>query len=93
VLTLAPLTACSFSSDSVSCSRTSCSVTLSGDGAKARVLGHQLAFGGTDSGRASITVGDRTVSCTSGQSIDAGPLTLECTRVTGTSVELRASLG
>jgi hypothetical protein len=92
-LLLGPLTACSFSSDSVSCSGTSCSVTLKGDGAKAKVLGYELALAGTDGNRASLKVGDRSVSCTSGQSVDAGPLRLECSSVTDESVQLRASLG
>ena len=92
-LLLGPLAGCSFSSDSVSCSGGSCSVTLKGNGAKAKVLGYQLAFAGTDGGTAKLTVGNRSVSCTSGQSVDAGPLRLECSSVTDDSVELRASLG
>jgi hypothetical protein len=92
-LLLSALAACSFSSDSASCSGGSCSVTLSGDGAKVRVLGYQVAFAGTDAGRAQLTVGDRSVSCAAGQSVDAGPLRLECAEVTDDSVQLRASLG
>lgn len=92
-LVLAPLGACSLSSDSVSCSGTSCTLTLSGTGATAKVLGYQLAFAGTEGGKASLSLGDRSVSCTSGQSVDAGPLTLQCSKVTSDSVELRASLG
>ena len=92
-LTLLPLAACDLSSDNVSCSGKTCTVTLSGNGAKATVLGNTLAFAGTSGGQASVTVGDHTVSCTQGQSVDAGPLTLSCSKVTDTSVELSASLG
>src|SRR5690349_10530234 len=92
-LLLAPLAACNVTSDSVSCSGTSCSVTLSGDGAKADLLNATLAFGGVDNGRATLRVGDHEVSCAQGESVDAGPLTLECTEVTEDSVKLTASLG
>src|SRR3954467_8739400 len=92
-LLLAPLAACNVTSDTVSCSGTSCSVTLSGDGAKADVLNTTLAFGGVDDGRATLRVGDTEVSCAQGESVDAGPLSLECTEVTDDSVKLTASLG
>ena len=92
-LLLVPLTACSMNSDAVSCSGTSCSVTLTGSGATAKVLGSELAFAGTQGSRASLKVGDRSVTCTAGQSVSAGPLRLECATVTDDSVELRASLG
>src|SRR3712207_8587966 len=49
-LALLPLTACSFSSDNLSCSGSECSVTLSGDGAQVDVLGTSLAFGGVQDG-------------------------------------------
>ena len=93
VLALLPLTACQASSDNVSCSGGSCSVTLSGDGAKATVLGKSLAFAGTSGGRATLSVGDSSVSCAQGESVSAGPLRLACTKVTDNSVELTASLG
>jgi hypothetical protein len=92
-LSLAPVAACQANSDSVSCSGNSCSVTLSGDGAKAKVLGSTVAFAGTQNGTATVSVGGHDVSCTQGQSVDAGPLHLECAKVTDDSVELRASLG
>src|SRR3954451_10743278 len=91
-LLLAPLAACKVQSDSLSCSATSCSVTLSGDGASADVLGNKLAFGGVDNARATLRVGDNEVSCAQGESVDAGPLSLECTEVTDDSVKLTASL-
>jgi hypothetical protein len=92
-LALLPLTACQVGSDNVSCSGGSCSVTLTGDDAKATVLGKSLAFAGSSDGRATISVGDSEVSCTQGQSVSAGPLQLACSKVTADSVELTASLG
>ena len=92
-LTLLPLTACSFSSDNLSCSGSECSVTLSGDGAQVDVLGTSLAFGGVQDGRATLTVGNASVSCAQGETVTAGPLQLECSSVTGDSVELTATLG
>ena len=92
-LALVPLAGCQVNSDSVSCSGNACSVTLSGDGAKAKVLGSTVAFAGTSGGTATVSVAGHDVSCTQGQSVDAGPLHLECTKVTDSSVELRASLG
>jgi hypothetical protein len=88
-----PLAACSFSSDNVSCSGTTCSATLSGDGAEAKVLGTTLAFGGVRDGRATLSVGDASVSCAQGESVSAGPLSLTCTTVTEDSVEVTASAG
>jgi hypothetical protein len=89
---LGPLSACTVNSDTVSCSGNSCSVTLSGDGAKAKVLGSTVAYAGTSNGVASVSVAGHTVSCGQGQSTTAGPLRLECTKVTDSSVELTASL-
>ena len=91
-LALAPLSACSVGSDNVSCSTSSCSVTLIGNGAEADILGTTLAFGGVQDGRATLRVGDANVSCAQGESVTAGPLSLECTTVTDDSVELTASL-
>jgi hypothetical protein len=90
---LLPLSACSFSSHGVSCSTSSCTVTLSGDGAKADILGTTLSFGGVQDGKASLRVGDATASCGEGETVTAGPLQLKCSSVTGDSVELTASLG
>ncbi len=90
---LATLTGCSFSSDNVDCSGSSCTVTLSGDGAKADILGNELTFGGVQDGKASLGVGGTTVTCTEGQSVSAGPLSIECTSVTEDEVQLEASVG
>jgi hypothetical protein len=91
-LLFVPLAGCNLTSDTVSCSGTSCSVTLKGDGASADVLGTKLAFGGVQNGRATLRVGDTSVSCAQGESVSAGPLTLKCTEVTDNSVKLTASL-
>ena len=92
-LLLAPLAGCSFTSDSVKCSGSSCSVTLSGDGASAEILGSELAFGGVQNGRATLSAGGQSVSCAQGESVSAGPFSLTCTEVTDDSVTLKASLG
>ncbi|KGH48076.1 hypothetical protein IN07_04330 [Modestobacter caceresii] len=91
MLLLAPLTACS--SYSVACSGNECTATLSGDGAEATILGTELSYGGTEDGRATVTVGDTSVTCAEGESVSAGPLSLTCTTVDSGSVELSASLG
>jgi hypothetical protein len=91
-ISLGALSACSFTSDTVKCSASSCSVTLSGDGAKADILGTTISFAGVKDGRATLSVGDNSVSCAQGEKVSAGPLTLECTKVTDKSVELTASL-
>jgi hypothetical protein len=91
LLLLLPLAACS--SDNVSCSGTTCTVTLNGDGAKASILGNDLAFAGTQDGRATLSVGDASVSCAEGESVSAGPLSITCTTVNDDSVELTAKAG
>ncbi|HLM07116.1 MAG TPA: hypothetical protein VK402_18195 [Blastococcus sp.] len=91
-LPVAALTGCSFTSDNVSCSTSSCSVTLEGDGAEADILGTTLSFGGVQDGRASLSVGGASVSCGEGEAVTAGPLRLECSNISGNSVELTASL-
>src|SRR3712207_6595061 len=91
-LLLAPLSACSFTSDNVSCTTSSCTVTLSGDGAEVDILGTTLSLGDVQDGRASLSVGGASVSCAEGESVTAGPLELQCSSVTDDSVELTASL-
>jgi hypothetical protein len=86
-----PMAACS--SDNVDCSGTSCTVTLSGDGAKASILGNDLALADTKDGRATLSVGDAEVSCAEGESVSAGPLSITCTSVTDDGVELTAKAG
>ena len=92
-LALVPLSGCSFTSNNVSCSTSSCSVTLTGEGAEADILGTTLTFGGIQDGRASLRVGEASVSCGEGESVTAGPLQLTCSSVTDDSVDLTASLG
>ena len=88
-----PLTGCSVTSQNVSCQSDQCTVTLSGEGAEAEILGTSLAFGGVQDGRASLSVGSASVSCAQGESVAAGPLSLTCTTVTADSVDLTARLG
>ncbi|MGY1723192.1 hypothetical protein [Blastococcus sp. SYSU DS0533] len=77
----------------VDCSGTSCSVTLSSDSRSVEVLGTEISFGGVQDGEATFSVGGQEVSCTEGQSVGAGPLTMECTTVSADSVTFTASLG
>jgi hypothetical protein len=90
---LVPLTGCTLTSNNVSCSTSSCTATLSGDGAEAEILGTTIEFGGvSQDGRATLGVGDASVSCAEGESISAGPLSVTCTKVSDDTVELSASL-
>ena len=91
-LALASLTGCSFTSQNVSCTPSSCSVTMNGEGAEADILGTKLTFGGVQDGRASLGVAGAEVSCAEGETVSAGPLELECTSVTEDAVELTAAL-
>jgi hypothetical protein len=92
-LALSSLAGCSSGSDNVSCSGTSCTVTLKGDGAKVDVLGSTLSLGGIKDGTATLGVGGASVSCTQGQRVTAGPLHLTCSSITGDTVKLTASVG
>ena len=76
--TLAPLSACSFGSDNVSCTASSCTATLSGEGADADILGTKVQFAGTKDGRATLGVAGANVSCAEGEKVNAGPLTITC---------------
>ena len=77
----------------VDCAGTSCSVTLTGDGARADVLGTPIVLGAVESGRATVRVGDQELACSQGESVSAGPLTLACTTVTEDALTLTAALG
>ena len=92
-LALVPLTGCSLTSNNVSCSPSSCTATLSGDGAEAEILGTTVEFAGTQDGRATLGVGGASVSCGEGESVSAGPLSVTCTSVTDDAVEITATLG
>jgi hypothetical protein len=87
------LTGCSLSSDNVSCSGTTCTASLSSEGASAEILGQKLEFAGTKDGRATLGVGDTSVSCAEGESVSAGPLSVTCTTVGDGTLEISASLG
>jgi hypothetical protein len=87
------LAGCSFTSENVSCTTSSCTATLSGDDATAEILGTTVSFGGIQDGRASLSAGGASVSCAEGESVGAGPLRIECTSVTDDAVEITASLG
>jgi hypothetical protein len=92
-LGLLPLVGCSFTSENFSCDTNSCTVTLSGDGAEVDLpIGPTINLGGVENGRASISVGGASVSCTEGESVSVGGLSLECTSVSDDRVELSASL-
>jgi hypothetical protein len=92
-LVLAPLSACTFSSDNVSCTPSSCTATLSGEGAEASILGTTVEFAGTQDGRATLGVAGASVSCGEGEKVAAGPLSITCSSVTDDAVEITASLG
>lgn len=88
-----PATGTGSTTSGVDCSGTSCSLTLTGGGAQVDVLGTTISLSTVQESRATVRVGDREVSCSSGESVSAGPLTLECTAVTADAVTLTASLG
>jgi len=90
-LLLLPLTACG--SDNVSCSGRTCTATLNGNGTTASILGHDLGFAGVKDGRATLQVGDASVSCAQGESVSAGPLSITCTTVTTDSVQVSVKVG
>ena len=91
-LALGALGGCSFSSEGVNCSASSCTVTLDGAGAEVEVFGNTVTLGSVQDGRAAIEVAGASVSCAEGESVAAGPLSLECTSVTADAVELTATL-
>ena len=69
----------------VSCAGTSCTVTLSGSGS-VHALGTTFSLDGITEGRATLLVDGEEVSCSEGQTVPAGPLTLRCTSVTDDTV-------
>ena len=77
----------------VDCSGTSCTVTLAPDAGEVEVLGTRLAYEGIEDGEATVAVGNDTATCAEGESVDTGPLTLECTTVSEEELTLTASLG
>jgi hypothetical protein len=77
----------------VDCSGNSCSLTLSGDGARADVLGNTVVLGSVENGQATFRVGSQDLSCGQGETTSVGPLQFECTTVTDDTVTMRATLG
>jgi hypothetical protein len=75
----------------VSCTDTTCSVTLGGAGSAVEVLGSTIVFGGIRDGRASLRVGTRTVPLSAGGTVRAGQLVLTCTSVTEDTVSFTVS--
>lgn len=77
----------------VDCSGDSCTVTLSPDADEVEVLGTTVSYDGVEDGEATMTVGDETVSCAEGDTVEAGPLSLECTTVSEDELSFTATLG
>jgi hypothetical protein len=77
----------------VSCSETTCSVTLAGNGSRVQVFDTTISLVRVANGQATLRVGDQEISCTQGQSVSAGSLMLECTTVTHDTVTFTASRG
>src|SRR3954471_5709724 len=75
-----------------SCSGTSCSVTLGGNGSKVEVFGAKISLRGLQDGQAALRVGDQDVFCRPGQRISLGSLRLECTAIAADSVEFTVSV-
>ena len=91
-LALGALGGCTFTSNGVTCSTSSCTVTLNGAGAEVEVFGNTVTLGSVQDGRATLEVAGASVSCAEGESVAAGPLSVECTSVTAEAVELTARL-
>jgi hypothetical protein len=72
----------------VSCSGSTCSVTLGGAGARAHVLGSTIAFGAITDGRATLRVGGGDVMLARGDEVTTDSLRLVCTDVTRDTVAL-----
>ena len=70
----------------VSCSRDSCSVTLSGSSSLVHVLGTTFGVAEVDGNRATLRVDGRAVTCPVGQSVSVGALRLTCTATTDDAV-------
>jgi hypothetical protein len=66
-------------------------VTLAGGGSTATVFATTISFLGVQDGRASLRVGEETLSCAPGESVSSGALRLECTAARDDGVDLIAS--
>ena len=78
---------------SVQCSGNSCSVTLDSGHTQASILGTTVTLGGVQNGKASLGVAGHDVSCSQGDSVSAGPLSVTCSKVTPDAVTITAKLG
>ena len=76
---------CSSSVSIVSCINNACTVTLSGNSV-VRLQGTTFSVDRIEDGRATLRVNDQDVSCTQGQTVSVGSVTLTCTRVTSDTV-------
>ncbi len=74
----------------VNCVNDTCSVTMGGSGTTVGIFDTTIAFGSISNGRATLRVDGRDVSCTAGQTITAGSVTLTCTEVTADTVSFTA---
>ena len=74
------------------CSGTTCELTLAA-GQEADVLGMTISFTSSEDGTATLQADGRSVTCTEGEDVSAGPLSLQCSAVSDDSVTLTASLG
>ena len=76
------------SASDVDCSAGTCSLTLTGAGAEAAVLGTSVVLGRTADGQASFRLSGMDASCGAGESTSVGSFTVECTTVTDTALTL-----
>jgi hypothetical protein len=81
-------TEASGSASDVDCSAGTCSLTLTGEGAEAVVLGTAVVLGRIEDGRASLRLSGMDGSCGSGDSTTVGSFSVQCTTVTGDAVTL-----
>ncbi len=74
---------------SYKCSNGDCSVTLKGPGADTEIYDTVLLrLDGADGQRAEITVDDRSLSCTEGETVTSGDLSITCDEVGDDEVTL-----
>lgn len=76
----------------VDCSGNSCTVTV-GTGADVELLGNTLSLESVQDGQATLSVGDRSVTCGDGEEVSVGPLSVTCSDISDDSVTMEASLG
>jgi hypothetical protein len=77
----------------VSCSGDTCSVTLSGRGSRAHVLGTEFGLAAVDGDQATLRVDGREVACAPGRPTSVGALQLTCTAASGDTVTFTVARG